>query len=154
MFWNSATRFVAIKLNTLTTQIPPPPKAADDTMPRKILLVQAHPVDDSFSAAIATAVVAGAKEGGHEIRRRSLYKERYQPALTAKERSSYFDTAKGLLRLPADTRSHLNDLRWADSLVFVYPTWWFNMPAMLKGIKVDRSVPNLLPFRFPNVTAP
>ena len=30
-------------------------------------------------------------------------------------------------------RSHLEDLRWCDSVVFVYPTWWFNMPAMLKG---------------------
>jgi putative NADPH-quinone reductase len=29
--------------------------------------------------------------------------------------------------------------RWADSVVFVYPTWWFNMPAILKGY-LDRSL--------------
>lgn len=132
MFWNSATRFIAIKLNTLTSQIPPPPKAEDEG-PRNVLLVQAHPVSDSFSAAIADAVVAGAKEGGHAIRLRSLYKENYRPELTVKERKSYFETAKGLARLPADTKSHLADLYWCDSLVVVYPTWWFNMPAMLKG---------------------
>lgn len=132
MFWNSATRTIAVKLNTLTTQIPPPPRA-DDEAPRKILLVQAHPCSDSFSAAIADAVVTGAKEGGHAIRRRSLYQEKYQPVITAKERTSYFDTVKGALRLNSDTKSHLADLYWCDSLVLVYPTWWFNMPAMLKG---------------------
>ena len=139
MFWNSATRFLALKLNVLTTQIPPPPKAEDDTEPRKVLLVQAHPLEDSFSAAIADAVAAGANEGGHAIRRRSLYREKYRPELTAKERASYFDTVKGALRLPADTKSHLSDLYWCDSLVIVYPTWWFNMPAMLKGF-FDRTL--------------
>ena len=78
MFWNAATRWVALKLNSLTTQVPPPPRSEDDKTPRKILLVQAHPLEDSFSAAIANAVVEGAKDGGHELRRRSLYQEKYQ----------------------------------------------------------------------------
>ena len=30
-------------------------------------------------------------------------------------------------------KSHVADLRWCDSIVFVYPTWWFNLPATLKG---------------------
>ena len=25
------------------------------------------------------------------------------------------------------------DLRWANAFVLVYPTWWFNSPASLKG---------------------
>jgi putative NADPH-quinone reductase len=24
-------------------------------------------------------------------------------------------------------------LRWAEGMVFVYPTWWYGLPAMLKG---------------------
>ena len=24
-------------------------------------------------------------------------------------------------------------VRWADALVFVYPTWWMGLPAILKG---------------------
>ena len=85
------------------------------------------------SQAISDAVVEGAKEGGHEIRRRSLYTENYAPQLTAAERGAYFDVAKGAARLAKDTQSHLKDLRWCDSLVLVYPTWWFNVPAILKG---------------------
>jgi putative NADPH-quinone reductase len=30
-------------------------------------------------------------------------------------------------------RRHLDDLLWCDTLVFVYPTWWYGLPAMLKG---------------------
>jgi NAD(P)H dehydrogenase (quinone) len=133
MFWNFATRWVATKLNTISTQIPPPPRADDDSEPRKVLLVHAHPLSDSFSSAIANAVEAGAREGGHELRRRSLYAEQYRPELTGNERTKYFDIADGAARLPKETRSHLADLRWCNSLVLVYPTWWFNMPAMLKG---------------------
>jgi NAD(P)H dehydrogenase (quinone) len=133
MFWNSATRWAACKLNQLTSHVPPPPRDPEDGTPRRILLVHAHPRSDSFSNALADAVVAGAAEGGHEIRRRSLYAEGYRPELTGAERGSYFETAKGALRLASPVRSHLQDLRWADSLIFVYPTWWFNMPAMLKG---------------------
>ena len=28
---------------------------------------------------------------------------------------------------------HIAHLRWAEGLVFVYPTWWYGLPAMLKG---------------------
>lgn len=133
MFWNTATRFIATKLNYISTQFPPPPKAPDDTEKRKVLLVHAHPIGDSFSSAIADAVEAGANEGGHAVRRRSLYAENFQPALTAKERACYMDAASGAKRLSADVRSHITDLKWCDSVVFVYPTWWFNLPAMLKG---------------------
>ena len=139
LFWNSATRWAACKLNGLTSFSPPPPRAADDKEPRRILLVHAHPVSDSFSSALADAVERGAAEGGHQIRRRSLYAEGYRPELTASERKGYFDVDKGAARCPPDVRSHLQDLRWADSLVLVYPTWWFNMPAMLKGF-FDRTL--------------
>ena len=77
------------------------------------------------------AALRRAKEGGHACKRRSLYAEGFQPALSASERSRYFDcVAKNY---SDDVKSHLADLRWCDSLIFVYPTWWFNMPAMLKG---------------------
>jgi putative NADPH-quinone reductase len=26
-----------------------------------------------------------------------------------------------------------DDLAWCDTLIFVYPTWWYGLPAMLKG---------------------
>lgn len=28
---------------------------------------------------------------------------------------------------------HAEALAWCDALIFVYPTWWQGLPAMLKG---------------------
>ena len=30
-------------------------------------------------------------------------------------------------------RRRIADLRWCDTLIFVYPTWWYGLPAVLKG---------------------
>jgi putative NADPH-quinone reductase len=27
----------------------------------------------------------------------------------------------------------LEHLRWAEGVIFVYPTWWYSLPALLKG---------------------
>jgi hypothetical protein len=63
LLWNPVTRYIATRLNGLTSYVPPPPKE-DGAAPRRILLVDAHPCEESFSAAIANAVVDGAKQGG------------------------------------------------------------------------------------------
>jgi len=134
----NALHWLQRKLNKLTTYVPPPPRDGDG-QPRRILLVHCHPLSDSYSDSLAAAVEEGARQGGHEIRRRSLYQEGFQPALTAAERAHYLDAATGVGResarpdLARDVVKSLADLRWCDSLVLVYPTWWLNMPAMLKG---------------------
>ena len=28
---------------------------------------------------------------------------------------------------------YCDDILWCDTLIFVYPTWWYGLPAMLKG---------------------
>ena len=37
--------------------------------------------------------------------------------------------------LPADPalEPHIAHLQWAEAILFVYPTWWYGLPAMLKG---------------------
>lgn len=129
LLWNPLTRYVATKLNGLTSFVPPPPRE-EGAPPRRILLVHAHPCDDSFSSAIANAVAAGARQGGHTLRCHSLYKQQYEAALTANERRAHLDRNKAV---GPDVARALEDLRWADSVVFVYPTWWFNVPGILKG---------------------
>ena len=45
------------------------------------------------------------------------------------ERRAYNDCA------PADPalQAHIEHLKWAEEIVFIYPTWWYGLPAMLKG---------------------
>ena len=40
--------------------------------------------------------------------------------------------------LEADLITAQETIRWADALVFVYPTWWGSVPALMKGF-VDRT---------------
>jgi putative NADPH-quinone reductase len=126
-------------LNQLVNHVPPPP-STDPGTPRKILLVTSHPVSESFSLAIAKTIQDTAKEQGHELERIDLGLERFAPALTNKERKSYFDEQKkSLWRLPRDIRGYIKKLQWCDTLVLVYPTWWMNTPANLKGF-FDRTL--------------
>jgi hypothetical protein len=46
------------------------------------------------------------------------------------ERLAYFEEGKQpQLTGDAHVQDLVASLRWADSLVITYPTWWFNLPA-------------------------
>ena len=50
------------------------------------------------------------------------------------ERQKYFnENSQPQLTGDAHVTDTVENLRWADSLVLVYPTWWFNLPSILKG---------------------
>ena len=95
----------------------------------RVLLVYTHPVAESFTAAVRDAALAGLGEAGHEIRVTDLYAENFNPVLSRQDRLEYHDMAINT-RHVAD---HVANLRWAEALVFVFPTWNNGLPAMLKG---------------------
>ncbi len=95
----------------------------------RILLVYTHPVAESFTAAVRDAALAGLREAGHEIRVTDLYAENFNPVMSRQDRLEYHDMAVNT-RHVAD---HVANLRWAEGLVFVFPTWNSGLPAMLKG---------------------
>jgi putative NADPH-quinone reductase len=94
-----------------------------------VLLVYCHPCDDSFASAMKTAALAGLAEAGHAVRIVDLYGEGFRPEMTAEERRRYHDPGDN----ERGVEDHLSHLRWAEAVVFVYPTWWYGLPAMLKG---------------------
>ena len=96
----------------------------------KILLVYCHPVTESFSRAVLDATLDGLAAAGHEVDLLDLYAERFDPVMPADERRLYNDPDAPM---PADVAGHVERLRRAEGLVFVYPTWWYGQPAMLKG---------------------
>lgn len=95
----------------------------------KTLVVYAHPVPESFNAAVRDTVVAAAEEAGHDVRLVDLCVEAFDPVMSAEERHRYHD--KGLNEAPV--RDHLDHILWAECILFVYPTWWYGLPAILKG---------------------
>ena len=89
----------------------------------------AYPVAESFAHAVHRRAVAGLERAGHEVRVLDLYRVGFDPVMSAEDREGYHTPDVNEARV-AD---HLDQLRWAEGLVFVYPTWWYSMPAMLKG---------------------
>lgn len=95
----------------------------------RALVVYCHPAPDSFTAAVRDRVLDRLAAAGAEVRLHDLYHEGFQPVLTAAEWRGYLDSPANL----APVAREAADLAWCDTLIFVYPTWWYGLPAMLKG---------------------
>ncbi|MEM8592678.1 MAG: NAD(P)H-dependent oxidoreductase [Pseudomonadota bacterium] len=95
----------------------------------RALVVYCHPKEGSFNSAVRDTVMGRLHRGGVETRLRDLYAEGFQPVLTRDEWVGYEDCETN--RKPVE--SHVDDLLWCDTLIFVYPTWWYGLPAMMKG---------------------
>jgi putative NADPH-quinone reductase len=95
----------------------------------RVLIVHSHPCPDSFNAALMRASRDALTRAGHEVRVIDLYAEGFQPVLTRAQWKAY-EAGEAQADGVAE---HIAALRWAEGLVFVYPTWWYGLPAMLKG---------------------
>lgn len=96
----------------------------------RMLVIYAHPVPTSFNAAIFEVVNKTLRSAGHEVRAVDLYAENFQPVLSREDREAYLENTD---LLTAKVPEHIENLRWAEGLVFVFPTWYYGPPAILKG---------------------
>lgn len=95
----------------------------------RVLIVHSHPDPDSFNAALMRTAQAALQGSGHETRVIDLHAEGFDPVLT-RERWRAYEAGEDAA---PELAPHIEALRWAEGLVFVYPTWWYGLPAMLKG---------------------
>jgi putative NADPH-quinone reductase len=96
----------------------------------RLLVVFCHPDPDSYGAAIFRTACQALREAGHELRIIDLYAEGFDPVFTLDEKRTYLtDTAQNI----AGVASHVEALQWAEGWVAIYPTWFYGLPAMLKG---------------------
>jgi NAD(P)H dehydrogenase (quinone) len=96
---------------------------------KRVLVVFAHPCEESLSSALHQRTLAGLRKGGWEIDDCDLNAEGFNPVLTAQERRDYHDTALNC----GPVQSYVDRLRAAEALVLVFPVWNFGFPAILKG---------------------
>ncbi len=95
----------------------------------RFLVLYAHPLADSFAATLRDTVVETLHAAGHEVDLCDLYGEKFDPVLSATERASY-DTVQQNASAVAE---HAHRLRQAEAIFVVFPSWWYGMPAILKG---------------------
>ena len=95
----------------------------------RALVVHCHPSPESYTAAVRDTVLARLGAGGAEAELIDLYAEGFDPVLTRAGWERYEETPANR----SDVAAHAAALHRADALLFVYPTWWYGPPAVLKG---------------------
>ena len=95
----------------------------------RILLIVGHPETDSFCTELAKSYLKGAEASGHTCIWLHLGELKFNPLLV----HGY----NKLTELEPDLQLAQEEILKADHLVFVYPTWWGTLPALLKGF-IDR----------------
>ncbi len=98
-------------------------------MAGKALIVLAHPGAQSLSRLFAEDAARALESRGADIALLDLYAAGFAPALTPAERAAYY----GEQQDHSGVVEHASLLTEAETLVLVFPTWWFGMPAILKG---------------------
>ncbi|MFQ5517609.1 MAG: NAD(P)H-dependent oxidoreductase [Acidimicrobiia bacterium] len=94
------------------------------------LAVLAHPSAESFNMALFDTAVKALRAAGHEVEALDLYREGFRPEMSREERVAYHSDEP---IVSAHVARHAEAVAGADMLVFVYPTWWFGLPAVLEG---------------------
>jgi putative NADPH-quinone reductase len=106
----------------------------------RALVTWAHPHPDSFSRAVKDTAVVALRRAGHTVEVIDLHADGFRPVMDAAEWRAYrgeqptFDEC---------THRYARSVRQADMLVFVYPSWWFGLPAVLKGFLERVFVPGV-----------
>ncbi|HEO64897.1 MAG TPA: flavodoxin family protein [Spirochaetes bacterium] len=100
----------------------------------KILIVYTHPNPASFNHAILEAVESTLKGSGHDIRVKDLYQTGFKNVLDGGDFTQIMGGT-----IPDDIKKEHEDILWAEGLVFIYPVWWIDRPAQLKGW-IDRTM--------------
>ena len=93
------------------------------------LVVIAHPLENSLCKYLAEQTISHLKTKGYQVTVKDLYKEEFNPVLTKPERASYYQDQFNDDQISDD----IEQLKQAESLVLIFPTWWFSFPAILKG---------------------
>ncbi|KXX70079.1 NAD(P)H-dependent oxidoreductase [Flammeovirga sp. SJP92] len=95
----------------------------------KTTLVFAHPWHGSFNKAILDTAVSKLEKQGKEYQIIDLYKDNFDPVLREEDLALY---SKGETTDPK-VKEYQEILKKTEELVFIFPVWWYDLPAILKG---------------------
>lgn len=93
---------------------------------KNILIIVAHPKEDSFSFAIANTYKESAQRRVEHVEILDLYRDEHkQPFFT-------YDNANEVAT-DAAMKYYQDKIAKADEIVFIFPYWWGSFPAILKN---------------------
>lgn len=98
-------------------------------MGKRFVVVLAHPLKESLCAHLSALTASLITNAGHDLQVVDLYERDFDPRLTSSERQGYYAAKHDTRAISEDAET----LKTADVLVLIFPTWWFGLPAILKG---------------------
>ncbi|WP_088105869.1 NAD(P)H oxidoreductase [Halalkalibacter urbisdiaboli] len=100
----------------------------------KVLTVVTHPRTDSLTFEVSKQFIKGLRDAGHETEVLDLYRSGFNPVLWEADEP---DWKAKLQRFSPEVEKEIKRMKMHDALAFIFPLWWWSMPAMLKGY-IDR----------------
>ncbi|MDR1100481.1 MAG: NAD(P)H-dependent oxidoreductase [Treponema sp.] len=97
-----------------------------------IFIVYAHPSEDSFTRHVRDRFIAGLESSGHRYVLSDLYRMNFRTDMDEAEyrREAFYRLEAPV---PGDVRLEQEKINHCDGIVFIYPVFWSDVPAKLKG---------------------
>lgn len=92
---------------------------------KKIFVITCNPKEHSKKEVYVQTYVEEAKKCGHDVRIINLYNLNID---YLRFKGDEMDCS-----LTDELKEAQDNILWADQLVFVYPIWWFSIPALMKS---------------------
>ncbi|MBV6715374.1 NAD(P)H oxidoreductase [Paenibacillus chitinolyticus] len=96
----------------------------------KVLTVVAHPRTDSLTMAVTDRFARGLQDAGHETEVLDLYRSGFNPVLNETDEPDWTDSGK---QYSVEVMAEIERMKRHDGLAYIFPLWWYSLPAMLKG---------------------
>lgn len=96
----------------------------------KVLTVVSHPREDSLTFAVAQRFEQGLKDAGHVTEILDLHRIGFDPVLRQEDEPNWSKTAQ---KYSPEVEKEIARMKKHDALAYIFPLWWYSMPAMLRG---------------------
>ncbi|MDP1512767.1 NAD(P)H oxidoreductase [Paenibacillus ottowii] len=104
----------------------------------KVLSVVSHPRKDSLTFKVAGRFVQGLADAGHDYEILDLHGIGFDPILKGVDEP---DWSVAEQTFSPEVEMEIKRMKEHDALAFIFPLWWWHLPAMLKGY-IDRVLNN------------
>jgi len=94
----------------------------------KTLIIYAHPNKKGHNGKVLEFIKEELKTKKEKATIIDLYKTQFDPRLSTDELTTNYNTY-----VSQQTKKFQDLLKQSSHLIFIYPTWWQNVPAILKG---------------------
>lgn len=93
-----------------------------------LLTVFSHPFTDKYPAEVMNSFHEPFQRLGHSIDILDLHQERFDPRFTREDHAHFWGGP-----IPEEIAAMHRRVEKADRLAFIFPVYWWSMPALMKG---------------------